>query len=42
MMTSACPLCHLTNWGAEILWADTSAVGWRSMGERYFGAIGAH
>lgn len=41
MMTSACPLCHRTNWGAEILWADTSTVGWRTMGERYFEGVQA-
>jgi hypothetical protein len=36
MMTSACPLCKRVNWTAEVLWVDTSTMGWRALGEGSF------
>jgi len=36
MMTTPCPLCKKASWTAEVLWADTSTMGWKAMGERSF------
>jgi hypothetical protein len=36
LMTSPCPLCKRSNWTAQILWVDTSTVGWQQLRERCF------
>jgi hypothetical protein len=36
MMTSPCPVCKKASWTAEVLWIDTSTMGWKAKGERSF------
>ena len=36
MMTTPCPLCNKASWTAEVLWMDTSTMGWKATGERSF------
>jgi hypothetical protein len=35
-MTAGCPRCKVKYWAADVLWMDTSTVGWRSQGEANF------
>ena len=36
MMTTPCPRCKKASWTAEVLWMDTSTMGWKATGERSF------
>ena len=35
-MTSVCPHCKAADWAVDVVWADTSTMGWRTLGEKYF------
>jgi hypothetical protein len=39
LMTSPCKLCGKVDWYADVLWADTSTMGWKQLGERTFDAV---
>ena len=39
-MTSACPVCKKANWTADVLWADTETLGWRTHGAATFDRYG--
>lgn len=41
LMTSPCKLCGKVDWNADVLWADTSTVGWKQLGERSFDRVKA-
>lgn len=41
LMTTACAACKKTNWMAEVLYVDTETMGWKALGEKSFGSIGA-
>lgn len=36
LMTTPCKVCKKVNWNADVLWSDTTAMGWRQQGEAVF------
>jgi hypothetical protein len=42
MMTTPCPVCKKASWMAEVLWVDTSTMGWKVKGERSFDGMETH
>ena len=42
MMTTPCPVCKKASWMAEVLWVDTSTMGWKVKGERSFEGMETH
>jgi hypothetical protein len=39
LMSGPCPACGKSNWVAEMLYIDTSTMGWRALGEKAFDSV---